>query len=86
MNWELIGLIAGIITISGFLPQIYSGYKTKHLNDLSYFMLILMGFGMFLWLLYGLHMNAAPIILANIAGVICTITLILMKFRYSKNN
>jgi MtN3 and saliva related transmembrane protein len=86
MNWEFIGLIAGITTISGFLPQIYRGYKTKHLNDISYLMLILMGIGMSLWLLYGLNLNSNPIILANTAGVICTVTLILMKFRYSNNN
>ncbi len=83
MNWEILGLIAGTITISGFLPQIYRGYKTKSLDDLSYLMLILMGTGMFLWLLYGIHLNAVPLIVANTAGVICAVTLILMKFRYS---
>jgi len=48
-------------------------------------MLIFFGVGLSLWLLYGIHLNDVPIILANTAGVMCTITLILMKFKYSKN-
>lgn len=83
MDWNLIGLLAGAMTASGFLPQIYRGYKTKHLNDLSYLMLIFLTTGLSLWLLYGIHLKNAPIILANTAGVICTTTLILMKFKYS---
>ncbi|ODS40764.1 hypothetical protein BEH94_01230 [Candidatus Altiarchaeales archaeon WOR_SM1_SCG] len=85
MDWNILGLLAGAITASGFLPQIYRGYKTKSLEDLSYFMLIFFGVGLSLWLLYGIHLNDVPIILANTAGVMCTITLILMKFKYSKN-
>ena len=85
MSWEILALIAGAITVSGFLPQIYRGYKTKHLDDLSYLMLIFLSIGLALWLLYGIHLDSVPIILANAAGVICTITLILMKFKYSKN-
>ena len=84
MNWELLGLIAGAITVSGFLPQIYKGYKTKSLEDLSYLMLISLSIGLSLWFLYGIHLNSIPIILANSAGVVCTITLILMKFKYRK--
>lgn len=83
MDWNIIGLLAGAITSSGFLPQIYRGYKTKHLGDLSYLMLIFLTVGLSLWLLYGIHLNDVPIILANAAGVICTTTLILMKFKYS---
>ena len=83
MNWELVGLLAGAITASGFLPQIYRGYKTKRLDDLSYLMLIFLCVGLSLWLLYGIHLNNIPIILANAAGVVCTTTLILMKFKYS---
>ena len=84
MNWELLGLLAGAITASGFLPQIYRGYKTKSLDDLSYLMLIFLTIGLSLWLLYGIHLDNIPIILANTAGVVCTTTLILMKFAYSK--
>ena len=84
MNWDAWGLVAGAITVSGFLPQIWKGYKTKHLKDLSYMMNALLGLGMGMWLVYGIVQKDVAIIAANIVGVTFNIVLILMKFYYSK--
>jgi len=84
MFWIIIGFIAGFICVGGFIPQILKGYQTKKLNDLSYFLVFFMGFGMFLWILYGFHTNTSPVIFTNIIGVTCCIILIIMKFIYSK--
>lgn len=86
MNWQLFGIIAGIFTSFGFLPQIIQGYRTKHLKDLSYMMNSLLGFGMGMWLIYGLVKKDTAIIAANIAGVAFNLTLIIMKFYYSKTS
>ena len=84
MEWTVIGIIAGAITTSAFFPQIYRGYKTKSLGDLSYFMMISLVVGMSLWLLYGMHLGDMVIILANSVGIILNITLIVMKYHFSK--
>ena len=84
MNWELFGMVAGMITVSGFLPQISKGYRTKKLDDLSYSLNILVGTGMFMWIIYGININSIPVIATNIIGVICNIILIAMKYRYSE--
>ena len=84
MNWQLFGIIAGIFTSFGFVPQIWKGYKTKHLKDLSYLMNGLIGFGMGMWLIYGIVQKDVAIIAANIVGMTFNIVLILMKFYYSK--
>ena len=84
MNWELFGLVAGAITVFGFVPQIVKGYRTKQLKDLSYMMNILLGIGMGMWLIYGINKKDTAIIVANIAGVIFNITLMAMKYYYSK--
>ena len=69
---EIFGLIAGAITSMGYLPQIYKGYKTKKLDDVSYYMPGILAIGMFLWFVYGI-----------IFGVGCSILLIIMKKIYS---
>jgi len=80
---EIIGLFAGIITSAGFLPQLIRGYRTKKLEDISYFMPIVLALGMTLWILYGVLLNALAVIGANIFSVGCSLTLIIMKKKYS---
>ena len=80
---ELIGLIAAFITSIGFLPQIIKGFKTKKLDDISYFMPIVLAIGMTLWLIYGILKGSIAIIAANIFSISCSISLIIMKKRYS---
>ena len=80
---EIIGLFAGIITSAGFLPQLIKGYRTKKLDDISYFMPIVLAIGMTLWLIYGILLEALAVIGANIFSIGCSITLIIMKKRYS---
>lgn len=86
MNWEIIGLVAATLTSSAFLPQIIKGYKTKHLKDLSSGLTGLMFVGTGMWLIYGLAKKDIIIIAANIAGVAFNLTLILMKYYYSKTS
>jgi len=80
---EILGLVAGAITSIGFLPQIYKGYKTKKLDDISYYMPGILALGMTLWLIYGFIINAFAVIVANIFGVVCCVLLIILKKIYS---
>ena len=82
--WTIIGLSAGFICISGFVPQIFKAYRTKKLDDLSYLFPALTALGMSLWVLYGFFAKSFPIIFTNFIGIICNIILIIMKFIYSK--
>jgi MtN3 and saliva related transmembrane protein len=80
---EIFGLVAGTVTSIGFIPQIVRGYKTKKLDDVSYFMPTILAVGMTLWFIYGVFSNAIAIIAANAFGVGCCLTLIIMKKMYS---
>ena len=82
---EILGLIAGAVTSMGYLPQLYRGYKTKKLEDVSYYMPAVLAVGMTLWLIYGIFLEAFAVIIANIFGVFCSIILILMKKIYSQD-
>ena len=80
---EILGLIAGAVTSMGYLPQLYKGYKTKKLVDVSYYMPGVLAIGMTLWLIYGIFLEAFAVIVANAFGISCSIVLIILKKKYS---
>jgi len=80
----LIGLIAGALTSFGFVPQIVKGWRTKKMEDVSYYMPIILAIGMSLWLVYGIMQEDILIIAANIFGTACNIVIVAMKKLYEK--
>ncbi|MFW6121267.1 MAG: SemiSWEET family sugar transporter [Petrotogales bacterium] len=80
---EIFGLIAGAITSMGFIPQLVKGYRTKKLEDVSYYMPMVLAVGMSLWFIYGVFLGGLAIIIANAFGIGCCIFLITMKKIYS---
>ena len=79
-----VGLLAGLLTSGAAIPQVIQTYRTKHARDLSMWQLILLNFGMLLWLIYGISLNDLPLILANIFSIVCYTGLIAMKLRYAR--
>jgi MtN3 and saliva related transmembrane protein len=86
MQWELIGSGAAVLTMFGFVPQILKIYKTQSVEDVSLGMLIQFCLGMFLWLLYGLHIQDNILIVANIVSFSSLIVAIGLFFKYRRNN
>ena len=80
---EILGFIAGVITSIGFIPQLVRGFRTKKLEDVSYYMPIVLAIGMTLWLSYGILLGRIAIVVANSFGVSCSLILIIMKKKYS---
>jgi len=80
---ELIGLIAAVITSIGFLPQLIRGYRTKKLEDISYFMPVVLAIGMTLWFTYGFLIESIAVMVANAFSISCSLVLIIMKKTYS---
>ena len=80
---ELFGLFAGAVTSVGFIPQLIRGYRTKKLEDVSYFMPIVLAIGMTMWFVYGYLKDAIAIMAANTFGAACCVILIIMKKKYS---
>ncbi|MDP3779610.1 MAG: SemiSWEET family transporter, partial [Nitrosopumilaceae archaeon] len=46
----ILAIIASIIVLAAWLPQIVKGYKTKKLDDVSSYLMILIATGGVLWL------------------------------------
>ena len=82
MDLMLLGLLAGAITSSGFIPQLVRGFRTKKLEDISSYMPMVLASGMTLWLLYGIMLNDISIMIANSIGISCNLLLLTMKKIY----
>ena len=64
-SYEIIGLIAAVLTTAAYVPQVYKTWKTKSAGNISLTMYIAMFIGILLWLIYGIHLNSLAMILAN---------------------
>ena len=80
----ILAIIAGILILSGWVPQIVKGYRTKKLDDVSKYLMILLASGAFLWILYGIEKDDPFIIGVNVAAIALTMIVLRMKFKYSK--
>ena len=70
--YEILGMIAAVLTTASFLPQVYKTWKTKDTQGLSLTMYICFFTGIVLWFIYGIHIDSLPMILANGITVIST--------------
>ena len=81
----VIGILAGILILSGWVPQIAKGYRTKKLTDVSSYLMILIFVGATLWLIYGMALDDVYIMGVNLAAMFLTMALLAMKLKYEKN-
>ena len=77
-----IGLVAGTLTTISFLPQLIHTLRIKSAKDISYVMLIAFMTGVILWLIYGIFLQALPIILANAVTLALILAILALKIRY----
>ena len=80
----VIGILAGVLILSGWVPQILKGYRTKKLTDVSSYLMILIFAGAVLWLVYGMALDDLYIMGVNLAAMVLTMIVLSMKLKYEK--
>ena len=80
----ILGVAASVLILSGWVPQIVKGYRTKKLDDISKYLMSLVAIGAFLWMLYGFEKNDIILIGVNVAAICLTMIVLAMKFKYKK--
>lgn len=80
----ILGVSAGVLILTGWVEQIYKGYKTKSMKDISKFLMIFIAAGSILWLTYGIIVSDVFIIGTNMAGLTLMMIVSFMKMRYDK--
>ena len=78
----ILGLIAAVLTTTSFIPQVVQVWKTHQTKDLSLPMYLILFGGFCLWFVYGLLIGSIPVIAANAACIVLSLTIIIMKLRY----
>lgn len=78
----IVGLIAGAFTTFSLLPQVMKTVKTKETKDISMAMYIILISGMLLWIIYGVLIDAPPVILANAFSLLLALIVLIFKIKY----
>jgi MtN3 and saliva related transmembrane protein len=79
---SLLGYAAGVFTMVAFLPQLVRALRTRSTGDLSFPMLAMMFAGASLWSLYGIMVEALPIIVPNAILAVLTVALMVLRLKY----
>lgn len=79
---DSIGLAAGLLTTTAFIPQVWKIYRTKSGKDISARMFSLFSAGIVLWLVYGVLLQSVPLIASNAVTLVLSLTIIGLKLRY----
>jgi len=79
---EIVGYAAAFLTTASFVPQAVHTFKTKDVRGISLSMYSAFVVGITLWLVYGLLLNAWPIIVANAITLTLAVAILTMKLKY----
>jgi MtN3 and saliva related transmembrane protein len=81
---DFMGYLAAIGTTGAFIPQTMKVFKTKKTEDLSQGTYLLLCAGILLWIVYGVLVNAFPIIIANSVTFFMTCYILVMIIKQKR--
>jgi MtN3 and saliva related transmembrane protein len=77
-----LGLVAGALTTVAFVPQVVHAWRTRCTRDLSLAMLLVLGAGVSLWIVFGVLTASLPIVAANALTLILIAAILVAKAKY----
>lgn len=81
---DMIGYIAGTLTLIGYLPQTIKTIKTRETKDLSLLTFVIIGVSAVLWTVYGLSSQQIAIWATNGVVSICSVIITVIKLNNMK--
>lgn len=81
---SLLGYMAGTLTTIAFVPQLVKTWRTRSATDISYGMFTMFCAGVFLWLVYGVVLNAWPVVAANAVTLVLALAILILKVRFDR--
>ena len=79
---DIVGFMAASLTTLAFLPQVVKVWRSRSTKDISLPMLIAFIAGVTLWLVYGVLVDAAPIVIANAITLVLNLAILRFKLKY----
>ena len=86
MFWEIIGTSAAVLTTFSFVPQITRALRTKSVKDVSFITIVQLALGVLLWIIYGLYLRNAIIVIANAITFITLVILLAIYLSFRKSS
>ena len=77
-----IGLVAACLTTVAFTPQVAKTWHSRSTRDISLGMYLVLATGIVMWLIYGLMIDDAPLILANAVTLLLVSIILYCKIRH----
>ncbi|WP_297983850.1 SemiSWEET family transporter [uncultured Chryseobacterium sp.] len=84
INPEIIGFVAGGLSSSLFIPQIFKILKEKSTDELSWLTIIIGVVSSSLWLWYGILNSHISMIVTNSVSILASVILLGLKWKFSK--
>lgn len=81
---EAVGYLAAVLTTVSFVPQVWHTWRTRDVAGISLGMYTVFAAGVFLWLVYGLLLDAWPIIVANAITLALAVAILAMKLKWGR--
>jgi MtN3 and saliva related transmembrane protein len=82
---EWIGYAAASLTTASFVPQAWLTFKTRDVSGISLGMYSAFTLGIALWLVYGLLIEAWPVVIANVITLALAASILWMRVRFGRN-
>lgn len=79
----VLGLVAGVLTMCGIVPQISKAHRTKQTKDVSRGMLTIIISGVLLWTIYGFLKNDIPVTLTNFIAVLLNSYMLYLTYKFN---
>ena len=86
MHLELIAFLAGLISSTAAIPQIWTLIKTRDTKGISGFMFGMKNCSCTLWVVFGVVSGTYSIVLWNAISLALCSTVVIMKYRILKQN
>jgi MtN3 and saliva related transmembrane protein len=83
---DLLGYTAAFLTTASFVPQAWLTFRTRNVSGISLSMYSAFTLGVALWLVYGISLNAWPIVAANAITLTLALSILLMKLHYGRTS
>jgi MtN3 and saliva related transmembrane protein len=78
----VLGTVAGVLTTAAFVPQVAKTWRTRSARDISGVMFVAFSIGVALWVVYGVLVRAAPVVVANSVTLVLALAILVMKARF----
>jgi MtN3 and saliva related transmembrane protein len=79
---EIIGLLAATLTTACWLPQALKTIRSKDTSGISLVTQVMFTIGVFLWLIYGIHLGNWPLMIANAITFVLVSIILVLKLRH----